>query len=153
MSAYVYAIIPYKNWCPFVPDESELSRSFPDIPELKEMDSELAESDGLTLFPGFVLINTCYRLSSLCDCEDGYSWLRTEVYKIAKALNADEVWYAEELAVDEMFAPDFSFEEWKNELETVKSKYLYKMTVDVLKSNRIYSYYHDNFKDIILNIP
>lgn len=55
--------------------------------------------------------------------------------------------------MDEMFAPDFSFEEWKNELETVKSKYLHKMTVDVLKSNRIYSYYHDNFKDIILNIP
>ena len=52
-----------------------------------------------------------------------------------------------------MYEPDFSFEKWKEELTSVKSKYVCKLTIENLKSNYIYSYYHDNFSDILLEQP
>ena len=151
MSSYIYAIIPYKKKDGFVPDPGEQSCWFPNIPELANVQSELAEQDGLALYPDFLMINTCYRQNSLCNCEDGYSWLRAEIYKIVKVLDAEEAWYIEELITQDFDAPNFSFEEWKKELATTKSRYVKEMTVDVLKSNYAYSYYHDVFSDIILD--
>lgn len=152
MSAYVYALIPYKNEKIFNPEEGEISCPYPNIPELKGIQSELTESDGLYLFKDFVLVNTCYRLSSFTRCEDGFCWLRAEIYKIAKALGANEVWYAEELATDEMYEEGFSFDNWKAELHTSNRKYTQELTIDVLKSDSCYSYYHDDFSDIVLKV-
>lgn len=87
MSAYAYAVIPYKNETLFKPEEGEVS-CYPQLPEVKNIKSEFTEPDSLELFKDFILINTCYRLSSFIRCEDGFCWLRAEIYKIAKALGA-----------------------------------------------------------------
>lgn len=78
MSAYVYALISYENKKIFNPEEGEVSCLCPNIPELKGIQSEFADSSGLHLFKDFVLVNTCYRLSSFTECENGYCWLRAE---------------------------------------------------------------------------
>lgn len=151
MSAYAYAVIPYKNETLFKPEEGEVS-CYPQLPEVKNIKSEFTKPDSLELFKDFILINTCYRLSSFIRCEDGFCWLRAEIYKIAKALGANEVWYAEELATDAMYEEKFSFDKWKKELSTSKRKYTQELTIDVLKSDRISSYYHDDFSDIVLDV-
>lgn len=152
MSAYVYALIPYKNKKLFKPEDGEISCPYPNIPELKGIQSEFADTGLFDLFCDFVLVNTCYRLSSFIECENGYCWLRAEIYKIAKALGANEVWYAEEYATDEMFEEGFSFDKWKDELRTSKRKYTQELTIDVLKSDCISSFYHDVFSDIVLEV-
>lgn len=60
------------------------------------------------------------------------------------------MWYVEELAADKMYAEEFSFDKLKKELRTSKRKYTQELTIDVLKSDRISSYYHDDFSDIVL---
>ena len=95
MSAYIYAIIPYNGVAKFDREESETCILCPIIPELKCVDSELTDQEGLALYEGFLVINTCYRVSAFANNSGSYNWLRTEVYNIAKALNANEVWYAE----------------------------------------------------------
>ena len=66
MSDYLYAVIPYdKGVTLYSPDELEEGRRYPVIPELKGVDSEYAEEDGLILFADFLMINTCGRQS--CD--------------------------------------------------------------------------------------
>ena len=102
MSDYLYAVIPYKAGASFTPEEGETSVYCPEIPELKDIDSELVESDGLDLYADFLMINTCYRQSAFTGNINGYSWLRVEIYKIAMALGAKEVWYVAEMALDEM---------------------------------------------------
>ena len=62
------------------------------------------------------------------------------------------MWYAEELATDAMYEEKFSFDKWKKELSTSKRKYTQELTIDVLKSDRISSYYHDDFSDIVLDV-
>ena len=150
MSAYIYAIIPYKSY--FIFDTKE---PYPCVwgfvpPELKGIDSEFTEADGLELFADFLMINTCQRLSAFTNNKDGYNRMRADICKIATALGAKEVWYAEELATDEMDGWDFSFDEWVNGLKNENKKYVAELTVDVLKGNKIYSYYHDDFSDIIM---
>ena len=76
--------------------------------------------------------------------------MRADICRIAKALGAKEVWYAEELATDEMDGWDFSFEKWVNSLKNEKKKYVGELTVELLKGNKVYSYYHDDFLDIIM---
>lgn len=153
MSAYVYAVIPYQSGNQFVPEEGEQYCWYPKIPVLKNIQSELTDIDSLVLFSDFLLINTCYRVSSLCNCPNGYCWLRTEIYKIARVLGANEVWYVEENLTDKMYEPVFSFDKWKQELVSVKSKYVCELSIKALKSNSIYSYYHDDFSDILLSQP
>ncbi len=145
MSAYAYALIPYKNKTLLKPEEGEVS-CYPLFPEVKNIESEFTEPGSLEMFKDFILINTCYRLSSFIKCEDGFCWLRAEIYKIAKALGASEVWYAEECATDEMYEENFSFDEWK----ISNRKYTQELTIEVLKSDCISSIYHDNFSDIVL---
>lgn len=149
MSAYIYAIIPYNGEAKFNPEESESCILCPIIPELNNLDSELTEQEVLALYDGFLVINTCYRVSTFANNKGNYNWLRAEIYKIAKALSANEVWYAEELALDEMDMPGFSFDAWKNSLKNEKKQYVAELTVEVLKGEYAYSYYHDVFKDIV----
>ena len=153
MSDYLYAVIPYnKGTTLYSPDELEEGRSAPIIPELKGIDSEYAEKDSLTLFADFLLINTCGRQSWFADNEDGYSQLRAEIYKIAKALGAHEVWYVAELATDEMYVKGFSFDDWIRSFKD-GTQYASELTVDVLKDKYIFTYYHDDFSDIIMERP
>ena len=84
MSDYLYAVIPYnKGVTLYSPDELEEGRSYPVIPELKDIDSKYAEGNRLKLFADFLMINTCGRQSWFTNNEDGYSQLRAEIYKIA----------------------------------------------------------------------
>lgn len=152
MSAYIYAIVPYKSRIKFPSDAEEKYLYFPEIPELYNV-SEFAEEDGLVLFSDFLRINTCLRLSAFTENKTGYSYLRAEIYKIAQALGAKEVWYASELATDEMFEPDFNFAKWIVKLKNEYKDYTAELTIDVLKGDEIYSYYHDDFSDIVLENP
>ena len=150
MSAYIYAIIPYHGAAKFNPEGSDTCIHCPIIPELDCVDSELADQELLILYKDFLEINTCYRRSAFANNKGNHNWLRAEVYKIAKAIGAKEVWYAEELATDEMDMPDFNFEAWKNSLKNEKKQYIAELTVEVLKGQYTYSYYHDDFEDIVL---
>ena len=152
MSDYLYAIIPYKSGESFTPQKGDNFIYYPEIPELKGIDSEFTEPDGLRLFADFLMINTCYRQSAFTENEDGYSWLRTEIYKIAQALGAKEVWYVAELATDEMYSEDFSFNDWLDSFKT-RENYVAELTVDTLKGKYICTYYHDDFSDIIKEKP
>jgi hypothetical protein len=136
----------------YSPDELEEGLSEPIIPELKGIYSEYAEEDGLKLFADFLLINTNGRQSWFTNVEDGYSQLRAEIYQIAKALGASEVWYVAELATDEMYAKGFSFDDWTRSFKD-GTRYASELTVDVLKDKFICSYYHDDFSDILLERP
>ena len=153
MSDYLYAVIPYnKGVNLYSADELEEGRSYPVIPELKGIDSEYAEEDGLKLFADFLMINTCGRQSWFTNNEDGYSQLRAEIYKIALALGAREVWYVAEMATDEMYDKDFSFDNWIHSFKE-GTRYASELTLDVLKDRFICTYYHDDFSDIILERP
>ena len=110
MSAYLYAVIPYKSGLHFQ-DEDEDKFVFGYMPkELKGINKAFDEKC-FEAFADFILINTCCRMSSLNCNENGWCQIRCEIYTIAKALLANEAWYVEELCTDEMMLPDFSFEE------------------------------------------
>ena len=151
MSDYLYAVIPYnKGVILYSPDELEEGVLYPNIPELKGIDTEY--TGDMTLFKGYIQINTCHRLSSFTGLEDGYSSIRADIYKIAKAVGVSEVWYIAELCTDKMYAEGFSFEKWANRLKNDKG-IVVEMSVDVLKDKHIYSYYHDDFSDVVLTKP
>lgn len=153
MSDYLYAVIPYnKGVILYSPDELEEGRSYPVIPELKGVDSKYAEEYRLKLFADFLMINTCGRQSWFTNNEDGYSQLRAEIYKIALALGAREVWYVAEMATDEMYKKKFSFDDWIRSFRE-GTRYASELTLDVLKDRFICTYYHDDFSDIILDRP
>ena len=153
MSQYIYAIIPYKSGISFSKDEPYPCVWNPVLPELKDIDSEFAEQDSLCLFKDFLMINTCYRQSAFTDNRDGFCWIRADICKIARALGASELWYVAELITDEMEDWDFSFNEWCNSLKNVKSNLVVELNTDVLKGKEIYSYYHDDFSDVIMERP
>lgn len=154
MSAYLYAIIPYKIGDSFCPDEGESYMSSlmnnVEIPALKGVVSEFADID--YVFEDFLLKITCYRQSVLANSVDGYNWFRAEIYKIVKALGAHEAWYVEELCGDEIFAENFSlsYEEWVCEQRTKNQDCMTELTVDVLKGDILYGLYHDDFSDLII---
>lgn len=152
MTDYLYAIIPYQGGVSFTPHKGETYVYCPEIPEFKDIESEFVEPEGLNLFADFLMINTCYRQSEFTGNSDGYSWLRVEIYKIAKALGAKEVWYVAELATDEMFMKDFSFNNWIRNFKTGE-KSVVELNMDFIKGNVITTYYHDDFSDIILEKP
>ena len=147
MSQYLYAIIPYKG-NDILPEEGIFS---PCLPQLENLDSKFANPEYLTLYKDFLMINTCYRMSSFTEQNNGYSPIRAGVYKIAKALGATEVWYAEELAIEEMELPNFSLDKWIKEI--IHKSYTVELSVDVLKGSKIWSYYHDDFSDIVIDSP
>lgn len=153
MSDYLYAVIPYfKGIILYSPDELEEGRTAPNLPELKNVISGFDNMECFKLFKEFLMINTCCRQVEFVDQPDGFSWLRAETYKLAKALGAYEVWYVAELATDEMYLPDFCFEDWINSFKD-GTRYATELNVDVLKDRFICTYYHDDFSDIILEKP
>lgn len=145
MGAYIYAIIPYKYDKPAPVNECNTL----DV-DLPQYDS-INEDFGFSLFPDHLEINTCYRWGVFTENEDGYSWLRAEIYKIAKAFGASEVWYVVEYSLGETWDEDFCLDEWKERIKG--QKYTVELTQEVLKGNTVYSYYHDDFSDIILEKP
>lgn len=153
MSDYLYAVIPYyKGITLYSPDELEEGLTAPILPELKGINSGFDDVECLKLFKEFLMINTCCRQVEFINQPDGYSWLRAETYKIAKALGAHETWYVAELATDEMDLPDFRFEDWLNSFKE-GIRHAAELNVDILKDKFIWSYYHDDFSDIILERP
>ena len=153
MSQYIYAVIPYESGISFSKDEPYPCVWNPVLPELKDIDSEFAEQDGLCLFKDFLMINTCYRQSAFTDNRDGFCWIRADICKIARALGASEVWYVAELIIDEMDEWDFSFDDWRNSLKNEKRHLVAELSTDILRGKAIYSYYHDDFCDVILERP
>ncbi|MBQ7551463.1 MAG: hypothetical protein IJP65_04835 [Bacteroidales bacterium] len=153
MSAYIYAIIPYsnENLCHSMDGDNIVL--FPNIQALDGIDSEFTDPEGLELHEDFLLINTCCRQSFFTNNKEGYCRLRAEICRIAKALCAQEVWYAEELAIEEMDNKSFSFPEWVRRLRTTHKQYVAELTREILEGNTIYSYYHDDFSDIIMENP
>ena len=99
MSAYIYAIIPYKSGLTFTEKDDMPCVWSPIIPELKSIDSEFVDPEGLELYSDFLMINTCQRQSAFTNNRNGYNWMRAEICQIARALGANEVWYANELAI------------------------------------------------------
>lgn len=153
MSQYIYAIIPYESGVSFCKDEPYPCVWNPFLPELKDIHSEFTEPDSLSLFKDFLMINTCYRQSAFTDNRDGFCWIRADICKIARALGASEVWYVAELITDEMEDWDFSFNEWRNSLNNEKKDLVVELSIDVLMGKNIYSYYHDDFRDVIMERP
>lgn len=153
MSQYIYAIIPYKSGISFSKDEPCPCVWNPVLPELKDIHSEFAEQESLCLFKDFLMINTCYRQSAFTDNKDGFCWIRADICKIARALGASELWYVTELITDEMDDWDFSFNEWCNSLKNEKKDLVVELCTDVLKGKKNYSYYHDDFSDVIMERP
>ena len=89
-------------------------------------------------------------MSSLdCD-ENGFCYARNAIYKIAKALNAYEVWYVEELTTDEMTLSDFSFDDWKRSLKEENAYCTREVNLEMLKKGNWASYCHDDFSDIVI---
>ena len=128
MSDYLYAVIPYNSGMYFDPNEEEPCIWEPNLQELKGIESEFVEIDGLTLFEDFLMINT------------------------SRALGAHEVWYVAELATDEMHIKGFSFDDWVQSFKNGE-RYACELNVDVLKNKYICTYYHDDFSDIIMEKP
>ena len=150
MSAYIYAIIPYKSGISFDDDELFPFVCDPILPQLDCIQSQFTKPDGLMLYKDFLLINTCLRQSVFTNNRDGYNLLRADIYAIAKALEANEVWYVEELVTDEIDEPNFSFEEWKKSLIIERAEHVAELTQDILKGKDVFSYYHDDFSDIMI---
>lgn len=151
MSQYIYAIIPYESGISFSKDEPYPCVWEPILPELKDIHSEF--TDDLCVFKDFLMINTCYRQSAFTNNRDGFCRIRADVCKIARALGASEVWYVEELITDEMDGWDFSFDNWIKSLQNEKKHLVAELSTDILKGKNIYSYYHDDFSDVILEKP
>ena len=150
MSQYIYAIIPYESGISFSEDDIYPCVFGPTLPQLKEIESELTDREGLCLFADFLQINTCYRQSAFTNNKDGYSQLRAEVCTIARALGANEAWYVGELMTDQMDYPSFSYEAWSKSLKEGNSRFVVELTREILKGKEVYSLYHDNFSDIIM---
>lgn len=82
------------------------------------------------------MINTCQRQTAFVDNRDGFSYMRSEICKIAKALKASEVWYVAEMLIDEMEEWGFSFDEWCSSLKGEKKDSVAELTIDILKGER-----------------
>lgn len=149
MSDYLYAVIPYKSGLHFQ-DEDEDKFVCGYIPkELSDISIDFDE-DCFEVFSDYILINTCCRMSSLNCNENGWCQIRCEIYNIAKALNAIEVWYVAELTTDAMLLPDFNFDDWKRSLKEESAYCTTEVTIEMLQNQKWASYCHDNFKDIVI---
>lgn len=152
MSAYLYAVIPYDCGIRFH-DNDENKFVYGYMPrELNNLSIEFDE-DMFIAFSDFVLINTCWSMSFLNCEENGFCFVRNEIYKIAKALNASEVWYVEETSTDKMMEPDFNFEDWKRSLKEELAYCTKDVNLEMLRNNQWASYCHDDFSDIVLEPP
>lgn len=150
MSAYLYALIPYKSGIDFTYSD-EPFYWHPLIREFENVDSELTDREGLQQYGDYIVVNTCARMSSLkCDTR-GFCWIRSEVYKLAKAVGAEEVWYIEELSFEHIEDMNITLEEFKEMLRGPYSYCTKEVNLDMLKDNSYASFCHDDFSDIVVN--
>ena len=149
MSDYLYAVIPYNSGLRFKDDaEDKFVERMPK--DIKGYDIEF-EKDLFQMFSDFILINTCWRMSSLTCDENGRCDARSAIYIVARLLNAKEVWYVGEMCTDEMFRPDFNFDDWKRSLIEENAYCTKEVTLDMLRSGHWASYCHDDFSDIVID--
>ena len=149
MFDYLYAVIPYNSGLRFKEDAED--KFVERIPiELKGYDIEF-EKGLFRMFSDFILINTCWRMSSLTCDENGRCDARSAIYIVARLLNAKEAWYVEELATDEMMTSEFNFDDWKRSLKEEKAYCTKEVTLDILRSGHWASYCHDDFSDIVID--
>lgn len=153
MSQYIYAIIPYKSGIPYSKKNPNPCIFSPFIQPLKEIESEFAEQDVLSLFKDFLIINTCYRQSAFSGNRDGFCWIRAEIFRIAKALGASELWYVVETEAEVMEEPTFSFDSWVESMRDKNNSRVVELSTEILKGKTIYDVYHDDFSDIIITRP
>ena len=148
MSSYLYAVIPYKSGLHFQ-DEDEDKFEWGYVPKELENISIDFDEECFIVFSDFILVNTCWRMSSLNCNENGWCHARCEIYEIAKALHAKEAWYVEELCTDAMMISDFNFEDWKRSLKDELSYCTTEVTIEMLRNHEWTSYCHDDFNDIV----
>lgn len=141
----MYALIPYKGKSALKAEEGCAFEYNPNIPELKDIDSELADCSYIGRYEDFILINTCYRMSYLTNFdEDGACFCREEIRKIALALDASEVWYVEEILI-QMFddIPGYALEMFKKEYANSISEY----SLEKLEQGHWGSIIHDAYTE------
>jgi len=149
MGNYLYAVIPCKAEVHVHPEDAEVGivcEYGPDLPELRDCDSEFTGQDCLYLYPGFLLINTCLRMYILeAECEPNH--FRFEVFKVVKALGASEAWYISEYCLDELDSdPDISYEKLLKKIREENKPY----TMEYAKGlTEVSSYVHDSFSDFL----
>lgn len=141
MSSYLYAIIPYGN--------------ISNITILENIKNTVCDCKSISYFQDFFLINTCYRMLDIMTDNNGFSWLRKEIYNIAKTINIDEVWYCNEIVTDLMIdkneAPNYSITDLKSLISQYPNCFLeYDIETMNEKNSTIASIIHDNFHDIVL---
>ena len=149
MSSYLYAVIAYKSGIKFPEDvvENFVCGYMPK--ELENVSVDIDE-ECYIVFSDFILINTCWRMSSLNCNENGWCKARSEIYKVAKALNASEAWYVEEPSTDKMMVDGFSFEDWKRSLKEELAYCTTEVTIEMLRNQEWASNCHDNFADVVI---
>ena len=150
MASDLYIIIPYESDVCFSPKDIICRVYEPDLPELKNIDSDLKES--LSLLRGFICVDTFSKGGFDC-MKNGYCHLRAESYKLAKALGADEVWYVLDEMMDEMDMYEFDFEKWKKSLNEELKNYTKEVNLELIRERKWAAICHDDFSDIVLEIP
>ena len=148
MSSYLYAVIPYESGLQFrEEDEDRFVCGMPK--ELNDISVDI-DKECYYMFADFILINTCWRMSYLTCDENGWCKVRSEIYKVAKALKATEAWYVEELSTDIMMEPGFDFEYWKRSLKEELAYCTCEVNIEMLRNQTWASHCHDNFSDIVV---
>lgn len=152
MGNYLYAIIPYEAEIHVDPIDAEYGYCFdrsPDIPQLNGFMPSLLNIGlgSFTLFPGFLLINTCFRMYILEDTEYEVNPLRKDIYEIAKALGVTEAWYYSEYSIDEIYE-DTSIS-YDKLLEKFGSPGWKEYVLEYEKGMKVSSFVHDSFSDFI----
>lgn len=148
MSQYLYAIIPYKSGMDFTYNEEPFYWN-PRVPEFDSIESELTDMESNQIYGDYLILNTCHRMSSLtCDTR-GFCWIRSEIYKLAQAVGAKEVWYVEELCIDEIEEEGPSLDNFKQKLANELSYCTREVNLEMLRSDAYASYCHDDFSDIV----
>lgn len=151
MGNYLYAIIPYEEEIHVDSIDAEYGYCFdrsPDIPQLNGYVPSLLDIGygTFTLFPGFLLINTCFRMYILEDSECETNPLRKDIYEIAKALGATEAWYYSEYSIDEIYEDkSISYNKLLEKFATVWKDHV----LEYEKGMKVSSFVHDSFSDFI----
>ena len=148
MSSYLYAVVPYESGLQF-PEETEDKFVYGMPKELNGISVDIDE-ECFCVYADFILINTCWRMSYLSCDENGWCKVRSEIYKVAKALNASEAWYVEELSTDIMLEPGFDFEDWKRSLREELAYCTCEVNIEMLRNQEWASLCHDDFADIVI---
>lgn len=139
MAHWLYVVIPYSSGVSF--EYKEYICCEVSLPEFESISSEL--KDNVMMYQDFLLVNTCCKMSAIMFRPNGHYTLRNEIYEMAKAVEAEEVWHVEELVTEEFDSDHFDFEKWKAYARVHEVDYsLY------LDEDDLVSIIHDSFDDL-----